>query len=233
MSTPLVLAAHGSPHGAHAPAVEALRAAVGGGDRVRVGWLEHASPSVPEAVAAAALAYGGVRPVVVPLLLAAGHHARVDLPRLVGDSARVAPVLGPDPLLAAALDRRLDGVGAPGDVAVVVAGAGSSDLGALAQVEEVAALLGGRRAVPTAAAYVSGAGPRVGDTVRDLRERHGRVAVATYLLGPGVLADRVRADALAAGALVVSEPLGTAPELVALVRRRWADAARATAPLAA
>src|SRR5690349_21906778 len=130
MSTPLVLAAHGSPHAAHAPAVEALRVAVGGGHRVRVGWLEHASPTVPEAVASAR-AHHGVAPVVVPLLLAAGHHARVNLPRLVGDSARVAPVLGPDPLLAAAADRRLDGAGAPREVAVVLAGAGSSDLGAL------------------------------------------------------------------------------------------------------
>ena len=47
--TRLVLAAHGSPHASHAPAVEALRVAVAGGyGDVRIGWLEHAEPSLPE-----------------------------------------------------------------------------------------------------------------------------------------------------------------------------------------
>ena len=224
MNAPLVLAAHGSPHPAHRPAVDALRRAVAAatGADVRVGWLEHARPSVPAAVRAAAL--GGRRPVVAPLLLAAGHHARVDLPRLLRDLpvVRLAPVLGPDPLLAVAVDRRLREAGAQADAHVVLAGAGSSDPDALAQVEEVGALLAELRATTVTCAYASGAGDRVDAVVRRLAARGRRVVVATYLLGPGALADRVRRRALAAGAEVVSEPIGVAPELVELVRRRWA-----------
>ncbi len=232
----LVLAAHGSPHGAHAPAVLALRDAVAAAAdpdaSVGVGWLGYAEPSLTDAVRAA-VAQAGPRVAVVPLLLTDGYHAKVDIPAaLQGVPGAVQrPALGPDPLLAAAVQRRLAEAGArPGDTVVLVA-AGSGDAAAREQCEQVAALLGALRGADGPAvrtAFASGPGPRVADVIGTAAR--GRAFVATYLLGPGALADRVAADAAAAGATATA-PLGTAPEVVELVRRRWLASARSQPPV--
>jgi sirohydrochlorin ferrochelatase len=60
-----------------------------------------------------------------------------------------------------------------------------------------------------------------------------RVVVATYLLAPGVFADRIREASLAAGAAAVSPALlpgppaaalGASPEVADVVLDRYADA---------
>jgi hypothetical protein len=48
--------------------------------------------------------------------------------------------------------------------------------------------------------------------------------VATYLLAPGLFADRIRAASLAAGAAAVSGPLGAAPEVADVLLQRYAEA---------
>jgi len=48
--------------------------------------------------------------------------------------------------------------------------------------------------------------------------------VASYLLAPGLFADKVRDTSLAAGASTVSGVLGAAPGLAELVLRRYATA---------
>jgi hypothetical protein len=48
------------------------------------------------------------------------------------------------------------------------------------------------------------------------------VAVALLLLAPGVFADRIRDEALAAGADVVAEPIGEHPSIAVLVALRYA-----------
>jgi sirohydrochlorin ferrochelatase len=232
----LVLAAHGSPHAAHGPAVLALRDAVADarpGASVNVGWLGFDSPNVTDAAAAAALRAGRDAWVaVVPLLLTDGYHARHDIPAALASvrGAVQQPVLGPDPLLADSLGRRLREAGAlPGD-SVVLAAAGSSDPSARLQCEQAADLLAALLGVPVPTGYATGPGPSVTDAVERARgtRPHSRVVVATYLLGPGTLADRVQAQARSAGA-VASAPLGTAPELVELVVRRWLAPALAPA----
>lgn len=55
--------------------------------------------------------------------------------------------------------------------------------------------------------------------------------MATYLLGPGALAGRIAAEAAAAGA-TATLPLGTAPEIVELVRARWLGPALAAVRVA-
>jgi sirohydrochlorin cobaltochelatase len=79
----LVLVAHGSRDPRwRAPferLVEALRAA---GTRVELGYLEAASPSIPEAIEAAATA-GARRITVLPLFMASGGHVAEDIPRLL------------------------------------------------------------------------------------------------------------------------------------------------------
>lgn len=83
----LVLVAHGSRDPRwRAPfdrLVDALRAA---GVRVEIGYLESASPSIPEALEAAASA-GARRITVLPLFMASGGHVDHDIPPLL-DAAR-------------------------------------------------------------------------------------------------------------------------------------------------
>jgi sirohydrochlorin ferrochelatase len=195
----------------------------------------------------------GPRPVVVlPLLLAEAYHSDTDLPAVLREAARCLPrlrisygaPLGPHPALLSALERRLALAGAPAsalagapagaavaDTAVVLAAAGSSRPAANAAVARLAAAWqsarGWRAVVP---AYASAASPAPGEAVaRLLGAGVPRVAVASYLLAPGVFADRVREASLAAGAGLVSPALGAAPEVADVIIERYLQAARATA----
>ena len=86
--------------------------------------------------------------VVVPMLLASAHHARVDLPAVIEESGaevRVAEALGEDPALVTLLGQRLAAVGAPADrrdVGVVVVAVGTSNDAANARTSTLAAALG-------------------------------------------------------------------------------------------
>ncbi|WP_420538746.1 sirohydrochlorin chelatase [Nonomuraea africana] len=76
-------------------------------------------------------------------------------------------------------------------------------------------------------AYASAAGPTPAEAVAALRAAGApRVAVAPYLLAPGFFADKVRRDALAAGADVVADVLGPSPEVVEVVLERYTSALR-------
>ena len=245
--TPLVAVAHGSKDPRAAAATRALADAVQlrlPGADVRAAFLDHCAPSLPQALSALAAegadgGPGGDCPVVaVPLLLTAAYHSKSDLPAQVAAAAAAPPglevaaagTLGPHPLLLKALERRLAeaGVGAAhaaerAATSVVLAAAGSSDPGANATIAALAAqwqeARGWRSVVP---AYASAAGPRPGEAVQSLRAGGAdRVVVATYLLAPGYFADKVRESALAAGADLVSEVLGAAPEVAGVVVERY------------
>ena len=221
----LVAVAHGSRDPAAAVATSDLVDAV---RRARPGltvleaYLDHASPALSE------LATTLTEPfVVVPLLLGAAYHSQVDIPAALspaGSLATQADVLGPDPLLVAALERRLAEAGVePGDsdTAVVLAAAGSTEASSLEAVRALAAGWRGAGWWAVEPAFASAAEPTVESEVAALRGRGApRVAVATYLLFPGLFADKLAA----AGADVVSAPLADAPEVVQLVLARY-DAA--------
>jgi sirohydrochlorin ferrochelatase len=227
----------------HLTAARAGRAGLPG-LTVRAAYLGHARPSVAdilEELAGPTPGPGGERPVVVlPLLLTEAYHSDTDLPAVLREEAardRAGPrlglhygtPLGPHPGLARALERRLAEAGvpaAPADAArtaVVLAAAGSSRPTANAAVARAArawqSARGWLRVVP---AYASAASPTPGEAVAALR-RSGvpRVVVATYLLAPGVFADQVRDQALAAGAQAVSAPLGAAPEVADVLLERY------------
>lgn len=232
MSAALVAVAHGSRDPAAARAAEDLLGAV---RRARpdldvVGaYLDHARPALDEA-----LRELRGPAVVVPLLLGAAYHSRVDIPAAIAASGRPAvqaDVLGPDPALLGALEGRLAEAGVrPGDpgTAVVLAAAGSTDPTSVDGVRRLAAEWSARGWWEVAPAFASAAEPSVADTVTDLRRRGApRVAVASYLLFPGLFADRL-ADA---GADVTSAPLGAADEIVRLVLARY-DAASLLRPAA-
>jgi sirohydrochlorin ferrochelatase len=164
--------------------------------------------------------------VVVPLLLAAGFHVRVDIAEAVAPwpAAVTSPALGPDDRLTDLLDERLRAAGVLPDDAVVLAAAGSSDDAADASVRAQADLLSAVRPRPVTVAYGAARGPRIGEEVARLRRREPRVAVASYLLATGHFHRRV----LAAGADAVTAPLLDAddpdPRLVALVLDRYRGA---------
>jgi sirohydrochlorin ferrochelatase len=203
---------------------DALRTRVPGLD-VRLAWVELVEPDVPTALMDIPTHR---RAIVLPLLLSSGYHDRVDLPAAIASTrpgTAHAPVLGPDPLLGAALADRLAEAGWSAGDAVVLAAAGSSDRAAVASVATQADLLGaelaGRTAARTAVTvgFGSAAEPDVPGAVAAARQAGRRVVIAPYLLAPGLFADRL-ADA---GADLVAEPLGAHPAVVELLLRRAAE----------
>ncbi|MEU6882316.1 sirohydrochlorin chelatase [Streptomyces sp. NPDC046712] len=149
MSAPVLLViAHGSRDPRHAATVHALvrRArALRPGVRVETAFLDFNLPSVPGVLDR--LAADGVRDVVaLPLLLTRAFHAKSDIPAVLrqappGLRIRQAEVLGPSPLLVAAVERRLYEAGlTPGakrSTGVVLASAGSTDPDAIAVIAAV------------------------------------------------------------------------------------------------
>jgi len=171
--------------------------------------------------------------VLVPLLLTAAYHSKSDIPAQVAAAAarlhrcqvRQTATLGPHPLLIAGLERRLAEAGAPAsETSVVLAAAGSSDPLANEMVATLAARWQAagrwRRVVP---AYASASSPSPAEAVRALHARfpRHRVVVATYLLAPGYFADKIEAQALEAGAVAVSAPLGAIPEVANVIIDRY------------
>ncbi|MFH9619180.1 sirohydrochlorin chelatase [Streptomyces pratensis] len=228
--TTLLLVAHGSRDPRHSTTLRAVADGVRllTGHRTAIAFLEFDEPDVAAAVSAL-VAGGAGRVVVVPLLLSRAYHATTDLPSaLSGDwpvPVRRTRVLGGSPLLVEALERRLLEAGLDtadrATTGVVVAATGSRDTLARASVAAVAGDL--RRAGwgAAVASYVTGPQQRPGEAVRELRARGlARVAVAPYVLAPGLLPDRIAAEAREAGADVLSAPLGDAPELIRLVAER-------------
>ncbi|MEU6404833.1 sirohydrochlorin chelatase [Streptomyces sp. NPDC046985] len=231
----LLVIAHGSRDPRHAATVHALVRRVRAMRpelRVETGFLDFTVPSVRGVLDS--LAAEGVRDVVaLPLLLTRAFHAKADIPSVLRQAparlrVRQADVLGPSPLLTAALERRLREAGLSAadkpSTGVVLASAGSSDPEAMAVIARVARewRRTGWRAVRPA--FASASPPRTEDAVRELRELGcARVAVAPYVLAPGFLPDRIARGA--AGADVLAEVLGPAPEVARVLLERY-DAAR-------
>ncbi|MER7466467.1 sirohydrochlorin chelatase [Streptomyces sp. NPDC097981] len=235
----LLVIAHGSRDPRHAATVHALtrRArALRPGLRVETAFLDFNAPRVDQVLSA--LHAEGVREVVaLPLLLTRAFHAKADIPAVLSEattrqpglSVRLAEVLGPSPLLTEALERRLREAGlTPADrssIGVVLASAGSSDPEAIAVIAEIAREWRHTGWCAVRPAFASAALPRTEDAVRALRaEGVRRIAVAPYVIAPGRLPDRITAGAEAAGADIVADVLGAAPELARLLLRRY-DAA--------
>ena len=202
---------------------------------VRLSFLDLSAPRLPDVLAGVA-ADGHHRAIVVPLLLGHAFHARVDVPGEVHRAAQrhprldiaVADVLGGDPRLeSAALDRLADAAGPLDDdgLGVVLAAVGSSHAPANAAVARVAARWRRRFGWSGAlAAFATTTTPTVADAVARLRAGGARrVAVAQWIIAPGLLPDRIERAAIAANAHVAS-PLGPHPSVAELVVSRYAAA---------
>ncbi|WEO77034.1 CbiX/SirB N-terminal domain-containing protein [Cryobacterium sp. SO2] len=199
-------------------------------------FVDVQQPDVPHCLAAAE---PGRAAVIVPLLISAGYHVRVDLADAV-TGARPRPVvvtdaLGPDERLARILADRLVQSGLGADDRVVLAAAGSSDANAVADCvtagEQLAAIL----ARLVTVAFIAAAQPRLADAVAAVRRESpaARVVVASYLLAPGTFAGLAReagADVVSAALLVEGEEPPAA--LVDIVIDRYRTAVSALPPAA-
>jgi sirohydrochlorin ferrochelatase len=238
--TPIVLVVHGSRDPRAAQATRALVRAVAAarpGVDVRASYLDHTLPR-PGQVLSALAAAGHTRVTLVPLLLTAAYHGRVDVPDAVRAArasgirldVAVTDVLGPvggqvPGLLIAGLTRRLAAAGSGFD-AVVLAAAGTRDAAARQTVVQAADVLGAALGVPTRVAYASAAPPTGAEAVEELRTQGARrIGVASYFLAPGLLYDTVTGSARSAGAAGIAAPLENAWELAHLVLSRADTAA--------
>jgi sirohydrochlorin ferrochelatase len=161
--------------------------------------------------------------VVVPLLLAAGYHVRVDIAAAATAHPRctVTPPLGPDPRLARLLLERLVSAGAQPHDAVVLASAGSSDPGPGSDAEDLAVALRAMWGDGISLGFGANRTPSVPDAVATARSRGAdRVVLASYLLAPGHFYGRL----LEAGADLVTAPLAPSQVLADLVLDRFARA---------
>ncbi len=213
-------------------AERARRRALGAPD-LRTAYLGHAPPSLPQVMSTIE---AGRRVRVLPLLLTAAYHAKADIPRLLTRVASDFPrlqvsygdTLGPHPRLLHALERRLaeeDPDGDRGRTGVVLAAAGSSDPEANATIGRLAAQWQDRAGwLAVRPAYASAADPSPAAAVTGLLQAGvPRVVVATYLLAPGLFADRIRTSSLAAGATAVSPALGACAEVADVLLDRFAE----------
>jgi sirohydrochlorin ferrochelatase len=217
---------------------------------LRVAYLGHAAPSVPRVMRA----FGpDTQVTVLPLLLTAAYHSKTDIPRVLARAGtarlnlRYGAPLGPHPLLLRALERRLPETALENrsETGVVLAAAGSSDPAANATIAGLAAqwqaargwfgvrpayaspaAAGGQDSTVSPAAAGGQGSTTPGQAVTELlRAGARRVVVASYLLAPGLFADRIRDAALAAGAAEVSPALGAVPEVADIILDRYQEAA--------
>ena len=211
---------------------------------VEGGFIELAAPSVAGAVARLVRA-GHLEAAAVPLVLTAAGHGKGDIPaalareraRHPGLRVRYGRPLGPHPVLQDLLAARIESALAGADrrrTHIVLAGRGSTDPDANAEVAKVARLLWeGRGYSGVELSFISLAEPSVPavlDKVRRLGAR--RVVVAPYFLFPGVLPDRVTAQSREFAAdhtaidVRVAGLIGDCDELADLALERYHEAVR-------
>lgn len=237
MSRPaLVALAHGSRDRRSARTVRDIVAAT---RKVRpdlcieVAFLDHSAPDLPSVVTELSEA-GHPEIVVVPLFLTSAYHSRVDAPAAVAEAAGrlphvrvlLADPIGTEPSLLTAIDDRLSSAlrftRTRQPDALVLASAGSSDARANLAISTLAQQWGERHRLPASVAFASTTAPSAAEAVdRWFRLGCRRVAVGSLFIAPGTLLDRVQHQAVQAGAVAVSQPLGAHAELSRVLVDRY------------
>ncbi|MFV0634965.1 sirohydrochlorin chelatase [Demequina sp.] len=190
---------------------------------VREAFVDVQEPTIDDVVAAIPASERAAA-VVVPLLLGGGYHVHVDIARAVKDRLDIvaAPALGPDSRLIDIVLDRVRQAGVPDDATLVLAAAGSSDPRSQADTDAAAEMLRSRWEGPVRIGFAAGPKPSVAEAVASARENgeDGIVAVASYLLSPGLFQNRLAE----AGADYVSAPLAPHPILLEIIADRFDDA---------
>lgn len=203
-----ILLAHGSPDPRSARWVAC--AAAGAADRagfpVVGAFLDHDTPRLDEAVAALT---ADDEVVVLPLLLSAAFHARVDVPAAVAELPRTVTLLEPLGHPPEVLDAALLRAGA----SCVVVAAGTKVDDERAAFGAAVAAASTRTGVPASVAFATGPGAR-------LTESPAGTVVVPWLLAPGRLLDSVLASAAESSNDVVGGPLLDEPTMLDAIAAR-------------
>ena len=215
--TPVVLLAHGSPdpRSSQDTTELAARVAARSGRIVVPAFLDNNQPDLTAAVSELG-AQGFTSAFVLPAFLSHAFHVRVDIPAAVveageetGVALTVVDPLGPAPELLDALDSAL-----PAGPAVL-ATAGTSNVGAQWDFEQLARTWSKRRGAPVLVAYASQAKPDVPTAISELEGITGQqVSVGSFVLFQGVLPDRI---ANSAGDRPCTQPLCSSDVLTDLI----------------
>ncbi|NYI41028.1 sirohydrochlorin chelatase [Demequina lutea] len=225
--TPVLIGCgHGTKSAAGQQAIrdllDAVRLAMPGVE-VREAYVDVHGPKLADVIADIPMVEQGLAAVVVPLLVAGGYHVYHDIAEAVASRPDVvaAPALGPDVRLTAIVLDRLGEAHVSPESTLVLAAAGSSDERAMADTEAAAEMLRGTWDGPVRVAYAAGRSPSVADAVRSAHNygEDGTVAVASFLLAPGVFQARLEE----AGADVVTSALAPHPKLVSIVVDRYSS----------
>ncbi|HMB49433.1 MAG TPA: sirohydrochlorin chelatase, partial [Natronoarchaeum rubrum] len=240
----VLLVGHGSRREKSNEQVRDLAADLEGrlGVPVDAGFLELAEPSIADAIDALAPTVGRIT--VVQLSLFAASHVKNDVPLAI-QRARAAhddltihsgAHLGVHPAIVDLLDDRAAAVEASlgvdravDDVAVVLCARGSSDPDANGDAHKLARLLyEGREFSRVETAFVGVTEPRLSDALHGVAKRRpDAVVVLPYMLGDGVLTQRVRERTAEFDAeypyvdALEGDPLGTDPRLLDVLGDRW------------
>jgi sirohydrochlorin ferrochelatase len=232
VTTPALLAiSHGTSSPEGQAAVAALVDAVAARLPDVTVRLGHVDVQQPDVAASLGSLPEGQPVVIVPLLLSAGYHVRIDLKKQSAghDGVTIAKALGPDPRLADRLAARLAQLRPDSAGAIVLAVAGSSDNRANDDCRVVGAMLAERVGRPVEVGFLAAAEPRLGTAVANAREAAGTAVVANYLLAPGYfhdLAVRVSGDSPVARPLLDDDV--PAASLVDIVVDRYRAAVTAS-----
>ena len=228
----LIAISHGTASPAGQAAVAALMDAVQAALPDAHVLLGHVDVQQPDVAASLGALAPDEPAVIVPLLLSAGYHVRIDLrEQSAGHDVAISPALGPDPRLVDVLADRLAAVGPSPEDAIVLAVAGLSDDRANEDCRVTARMLSERLGREVSIGFLAAAEPRLGPAVGAAREGGRDAVVANYLLAPGYFHDL--AVRLADGSPVARPLLDDDPParpLVELVIDRFrASAAEAAA----
>ncbi len=242
----VVLAGHGSRREKSNEQVRELAAGLEGrlGLPTTAGFIELADPSIGEAIAAVAPSVSDVT--VVPLSLFAASHVKADVPLVINEaraehdvSVRGGRHLGVHPAIVELLDDRVAAVEAElgvdrtaDDVLVVLCARGSSDPNSNGDVHKLARLLyEGRAFLDVEAAFIGVTEPLLEDALHTVSKRRpDAIVVVPYMLGDGVLTERIRErtaefdDEYPYAVAGCGDPLGTDDRLLEVLADRFEEA---------
>ena len=245
-SEAVVVAGHGSRRERSNEQVRELAAGLAGrlGLPVDAGFIELADPSIEEAIGTLAPSVSDVT--VLPLSLFAASHVKADVPLVVNRARAEHDIqlhngrhLGVHPSIVELLDDRASAVEAEldvdresEDVMVVLCARGSSDPDSNGDVHKLARLLyEGRGFLDVETAFIGVTEPLLEDALHTVSKRRpDAVVVLPYMLGDGVLTQRIRDRTATFGSEYTyvdagaGDPLGTDDRLLDVLADRFEEA---------
>jgi sirohydrochlorin ferrochelatase/(2Fe-2S) ferredoxin len=245
-SEAVVVAGHGSRRERSNEQVRELAAGLEGrlGLPVDAGFIELADPSIEEAIGTLAPSVSDVT--VLPLSLFAASHVKADVPLVVNRARAEHDIqlhngrhLGVHPSIVELLDDRASAVEAEldvdresEDVMVVLCARGSSDPDSNGDVHKLARLLyEGRGFLDVETAFIGVTEPLLEDALHTVSKRRpDAVVVLPYMLGDGVLTQRIRDRTATFGSEYTyvdagaGDPLGTDDRLLDVLADRFEEA---------